>query len=141
MVLRMLFIPFLLILTLSCSSVGYVRYEKIKSPGTEELSTPEKSEKYPVKEYYLVPNEWWLDYPSWHWSIGFFLWEPYWWYPYYYSTCPGCYLFDPYIFNRGHRQFERNNPSSEPSYNVESPSHDPDFTTEKNIKNHRQFRR
>jgi hypothetical protein len=108
MVLKMLIQSILVLQLLGCSAIGYVKYED-KSEVTRpmEFNAEEgKENKYIVKEYYLVPEEWWLEYPAWRFSFGFYLWDPYWWYPDYYTHCPGCYLFDPYVFKE-HRRFEK----------------------------------
>ncbi len=120
MVLRLFFHLILLSLFFGCSAIGYVRYEK----GREATKPPEVSKS---EEYHLAPEEWWFDYPFWRWSFGFYLWEPYWWYPYYYTRCPGCYIYDPYVFKE-HRRFERKNinpersPEAEPESEVDEPS-------------------
>lgn len=107
MVLNRLLQLIMLLSIAGCSAIGYVKYEeKVNVPVGEEVSKEEEGKKYIVKEYYLIPEEWWFEYPRWRWSIGFYLWEPYWWYPYYYTRCPGCYLYDPSVF-KGYRKFEK----------------------------------
>lgn len=120
MVLRKTLLIFLLIYIAGCSVIGYTRYEREKPAGVpeEQISKEEEAREYIVREYYLFPDEWWLDYPYFRWSIGFYLWEPYWWYPYYSIRCPGCYLFDPFIIKEP-RRFEgkEKNP---PPFNLKS---------------------
>ncbi len=128
-----------------CSAIGYVKYEEKTeiTKGQEVTQQEGEKNKYIVKEYYLLPDEWWFDYPTWSWSFGFYLWEPYWWYPYYYTRCPGCYIYDPYVFKK-HRRFERKNINpersheSEPGSGVDEP---PRVGTERKTDGHRRFER
>lgn len=129
-----------------CSAIGYVKYEeKTEGTKTQEITQQEGDEnKYIVKEYYLVPEEWWFDYPTWRWSFGFYLWEPYWWYPYYSTRCPGCYMYDPYVFKE-HRKFERRNTGSgtlsEPESGSDKTFNDSSRESSEKSRGHRRFER
>lgn len=145
MVLKLLYTIMLTLLISGCSAIGYIRYEEKAEKTKQEEITQKKSteNKYIVKEYYLVPEEWWFDYPAWRWSFGFYLWEPYWWYPYYSTRCPGCYLFDPYVFKQEHRKFERKNTEMETPSGAENPerSYNSDSPGGSTPLRHRQFGR